>query len=68
MSRSANPATKKDDSVSLRLRVYRKLRAAIEQGSFAPGARLPPSREQARLLGVSRNTVLWAMERLQAEG
>jgi len=50
------------------LHVYRLLRTAIEQGSFAPGARLPPSREQARLLGVSRNSVLWALERLQAEG
>jgi len=57
-----------DGAAPLRLRVYRHLRAAIEQGSFAPGAWLPPSREQARLLGVSRNTVLWAMERLQAEG
>ena len=52
----------------LRLQVYRQLRAAIEQGSFAAGARLPPSREHARALGVARNTVLWAMERLRAEG
>jgi GntR family transcriptional regulator/MocR family aminotransferase len=52
----------------LRLQVYRQLRHAIEQGSLKPGARLPPTREQARLLGVSRNTVLWAMERLRAEG
>lgn len=51
-----------------RLQVYRQLRAAIEQGSFAPGARLPPTREQAQALGVGRNTVLWAMARLQAEG
>ena len=52
----------------LRLQVYRQLRAAIERGSLAPGARLPPSRAHAATLGVSRNTVLWALERLRAEG
>ena len=52
----------------VRLQVYRQLRAAIEQGSLAPGARLPPSREQAKALGVARNSVLWALERLAAEG
>lgn len=54
--------------VPKRLQVYRQLRAAIEQGTFAPGSRLPPTREHAQLLGVSRNTVLWALDRLQAEG
>ncbi len=53
---------------SLRQQVYLRLRSAIEAGTFAPGARLPPSREHARVLGVGRNTVLWAVERLQAEG
>ena len=53
---------------TVRQQVYLQLRQAIEQGSFQPGARLPPSREQAHALGVSRNTVLWALERLQAEG
>jgi len=51
-----------------RLQVYQQLRAAIEQGTFAPGARLPPTRTHAQVLGVSRNTVLWALERLRAEG
>jgi len=51
-----------------RLQVYQQLRAAIEQGSFAPGSRLPPTRSHAQLLGVGRNTVLWALARLQAEG
>jgi len=64
--RRANPAS--PPAAPLRLRVYRELRAAIEQGRFPPGARLPPSREHARALGVSRNTVLWALERLRAEG
>jgi GntR family transcriptional regulator / MocR family aminotransferase len=52
----------------LRQQVYLRLREAIEAGTFAPGARLPASREHARVLGVARNTVLWAAERLQAEG
>jgi len=54
--------------LSLRQQVYLQLRRAIEQGTFAPGARLPPSREHAHVLGVARNTVLWALERLRAEG
>ncbi|MCW5665152.1 MAG: PLP-dependent aminotransferase family protein [Piscinibacter sp.] len=53
---------------TLRQQVYQRLRSAIEQGVFAPGARLPPSRDHARTLGVARNTVLWALERLRAEG
>ena len=66
MPQRANSATRRADS--LRQQVYLQLRQAIEQGSFPPGARLPPSREQARTLAVSRNTVLWALERLQSEG
>ena len=65
MPRRTNPAA---DAAPLRLQVYRRLRDAIDQGSFAPGARLPPSREHALNLGVSRNTVLWALQRLVAEG
>lgn len=52
----------------LRQQVYLRLRDAIDTGVFASGARLPASREYARVLGVSRNTVLWAVERLQSEG
>jgi len=54
--------------ITLRQQIYLQLRRAIEQGVFKPGTRLPASREQAKNLGVSRNTVLWALERLQAEG
>ncbi len=52
----------------LRQQVYEQLRSAIEHGRLAAGTRLPPSREHAANLGVSRNTVLWAVQRLQAEG
>lgn len=62
------PARTNRGAPTLRLQVYQRLRAAIEQGVFAPGARLPPSRDHARSLGVARNTVLWALERLRAEG
>src|SRR6195952_1708688 len=55
-------------ATELRQQVYLRLRHAIDDGTFAPGARLPASREQARVLGVSRNTVLWAVERLGAGG
>ena len=55
-------------STNLRQRVYEQLRGAIEQGHLRAGTRLPPSRVQAQSLGVSRNTVLWAVQRLQAEG
>jgi len=71
LPRRTNPvprSTPPGPALQRRVRVYRQLRAAIEQGSFAPGARLPPSREQARALGVSRNTVMWALERLRIEG
>ena len=52
----------------LRQQVYEQLRSAIEHGRLPAGTRLPPSREHAASLGVSRNTVLWAVQRLQAEG
>ena len=68
MHQRANPPTKKPRGESVRQRVYLELRRAIEQGTFKPGTRLPASREQAATLGVSRNSVLWALERLQSEG
>jgi GntR family transcriptional regulator / MocR family aminotransferase len=55
-------------TASLRQDVYLQLRQAIERGTFAPGSKLPPSRDHARALGVARNTVMWALQRLQAEG
>ncbi|MGE7436050.1 MocR-like pyridoxine biosynthesis transcription factor PdxR [Kitasatospora sp. NPDC001175] len=49
-------------------RIYRQLLDAVLDGRLRPGERLPPSRELARRLGVSRNTVASAYERLAAEG
>lgn len=48
--------------------LYDALRRAILQGELDPGSKLPSSRQQAALLGVSRNTVLLAYEQLVAEG
>lgn len=49
---------------SVRQRVYLELRRAMEQGIFKPGTRLPASREQAKTLGVSRNSALYVQRGL----
>jgi GntR family transcriptional regulator/MocR family aminotransferase len=48
--------------------VYRQLRAAILDGRLRAGDGLPATRELARRLAVSRNTVIDAYQRLIAEG
>lgn len=48
--------------------IYGQLRAAILGGDLRRGDRLPPTRELARRLAVSRNTVSLAYEWLLAEG
>ncbi|HEX6309524.1 MAG TPA: PLP-dependent aminotransferase family protein [Longimicrobiales bacterium] len=48
--------------------VYRQVRAAILDGRLKPHQALPSSRDLARRLEVSRNTVVLAYERLRAEG
>lgn len=57
-----------DGEGPLARQIHRALRAAIDRGALAPGARLPATRALARELGVSRNTALAAMEQLLAEG
>src|SRR5262245_30880105 len=52
----------------LSARIYRELLDAILDGRLRPGERLPPTRELARRLNVSRNTVTVAYDRLTAEG
>ena len=52
----------------LHKRLYNALRRAILDGSLAPQSRLPPSRDLAGELGVSRNTILTTYEQLLAEG
>src|SRR5215470_1549967 len=48
--------------------VYAQLRAAVLDGRLRPGDALPATRELARRLAVSRNTVTNAYQRLIAEG
>jgi GntR family transcriptional regulator/MocR family aminotransferase len=48
--------------------IYRQLRQVILDGKLRPGDPLPPSRELARSLGVSRTTVAVAYDRLSGEG
>ncbi|MCI0688594.1 MAG: PLP-dependent aminotransferase family protein [Sporichthyaceae bacterium] len=52
----------------LTAQIYRQLQDAVLDGRLRPGQRLPPSRELARQLEVSRNTVAAAYDRLTAEG
>jgi GntR family transcriptional regulator/MocR family aminotransferase len=57
-----------DGDGSLQRQTYRALREAILSGRLRPGQRLASTRELAAELGVSRNTVLQAYDRLLAEG
>lgn len=52
----------------LSVQIYRQLLEAILDGRLRSGERLPPTRVFARRLGVARNTVGVAYERLMAEG
>ena len=49
-------------------RVHQALRDAILAGRLLPGSRLPPSRALAAQLGIRRNTVVGAFERLLSDG
>ena len=53
---------------ALRAQIEARLRDAIRQGRLPVGTRLPPTRELARSLGVSRGVVVAAYEQLVAEG
>ncbi|HEY7072809.1 MAG TPA: PLP-dependent aminotransferase family protein [Acidimicrobiales bacterium] len=48
--------------------IYRQIRGAILEGRLRHGDPLPPSRELARRLSVSRTTVMVAYDRLIGEG
>src|SRR5437763_16666831 len=52
----------------LSVRIYRQLRDAVLDGRLRTGERLPPTRELARRLAVSRNTAAVASGRLTADG
>ncbi len=57
-----------DGRANLSRQIYRQIQAAVLDGRLRPGDALPPSRELATRLAVSRTTVSAAYERLAAEG
>lgn len=57
-----------DSELPLAWQLYQALQQAVLQRRLPPGLRLPSTRDMARLLGVSRNTVVNTVEQLVAEG
>ncbi|MET1072432.1 MAG: PLP-dependent aminotransferase family protein [Umezawaea sp.] len=57
-----------DGRRDLTAQIYLQVRAAILDGLLRPGEALPPTRELAAALQVSRNTANAAYEKLAAEG
>lgn len=55
-------------AIPLFRQLYSRIREAILSGQLEGGTRLPPTRELAAQLQVSRNTVINAFEQLIAEG
>ena len=58
----------KSDAESLQEQICRQIRHGIRSGLVAQGNRVPTSRDLSRQIGVSRNTVTLAYERLIGEG
>ena len=56
------------DPALLHDQVAGDIRRAIADGEALPGARLPPARDLAAVLGVNTNTVLRALRMLRDEG
>jgi DNA-binding transcriptional MocR family regulator len=60
-------ALDKASTEPLHRQIHGQIARAIRSGEIPGGVRLPSSRTLARLLGVSRNTVLAAFEELAAD-
>lgn len=58
----------RESDITLARQIYIALRDHMIQGKLKPGEALPSTRELARLLAVSRNTVCEAYEMLSSEG
>jgi GntR family transcriptional regulator/MocR family aminotransferase len=58
----------RESSIPLFRQLYTCIREAILSGQLEGGTRLPPTRELAEQLHISRNTVINAFEQLIAEG
>jgi len=57
-----------DSSLTLQEQIRRRVIAAISDGIFLPGHKLPSSRKLSKELGLSRNTVFLAYQSLIADG
>jgi GntR family transcriptional regulator / MocR family aminotransferase len=57
-----------DRGAPLSVQIYRQVLEAMRDGTLRHGDRLPPTRELASRLGVSRNTVTVAYDLLMADG
>ena len=53
---------------SLRHRAWERVVQSIREGEYRPGDKLPPERELAELLGVSRSTLRLALHELERSG
>jgi GntR family transcriptional regulator len=58
----------RNDSADLHEQVAAEIRRAIADGEANPGARLPPAKDLAAVIGVNTNTVLRALRTLRDEG
>ena len=58
----------RQDESPLHRQLYEQLRELIWTGRLSPGSRLPPTRDFAQELGVSRSTVVEAIKQLASEG
>jgi GntR family transcriptional regulator len=58
----------RNDSADLHEQVAAEIRRAIANGEASPGARLPPAKDLAAVIGVNTNTVLRALRTLRDEG
>ena len=52
----------------LHVQIVRQIKGAVLSGKLAPQSRIPSSRMLASELGISRNTVVAALDQLKAEG
>lgn len=68
MSNSDDSVFEPLHAVPARDRVLQQIRRSINLGRFRPGESLPPAPDLARMLGVSRTTLLEAISMLADEG
>ncbi len=62
------PPLERSGHLPLFRQLYARIKEATLRGALVPGMQLPPSRELAAMLGVSRQTVINAFDQLTAEG